>query len=782
MRGSKRYIFAVLFAVCYSLFISPTEALAQLNPDVDRDTTKWFNRTQRLAGVDVEAHRSRYSRKNNPAVEMMRKVIAAKRYTDLSRRDYYQYNRYQKLTLAVNDITPSHFENPMFKGKQWLVNQVEFCPYNNKLILPVSLQETVSEEIYRREPRDRRTIVRGINQEGVSDLFQTGDILTTLLSDVFSDVNIYDDQIRLLRHYFTSPIGDGAISFYRYYIEDTIYVDRDLCFHLSFLPNNQQDFGFRGDLYVLADSSWQVRRCQMTIPPQSDVNFVNGMRLWQDFSRLDDGSWVLTADELFTELRWASFMESFAVVRSTRLSDFSFNPLPKRLFKGSKREMRDANAMMRNDDFWAQYRQVELTKSESSMDRFIKGMQQTKGFGAIIFCLKALIENFVETGSKQHPSKVDIGPVNTMITGNYVDGLRTRLSAQTTANLDSNLFLSGYVAHGWRSKKNYYRGDIIWSFNKKEYLPREYPKRTLTLTSTYDVMSPCDRFLDTDKDNVFAAFKWASVEQMMFYNRQQLAFEYETYGGVKTTLSLKTEHDAPAGDIDFQPFRTTELHAELRFAPGETFINTKQRRMPVSLDAPVFTLGHTIGISGLLGGDHTFHLTEATAYKRFWLGHGWGKLECRLKAAAQWNQVPGLLLIMPEANLSYIMSDNMFELVNNMEFLTDRYASAMINWDLSGKLFNRIPLLRRLKWREWLSVRCMWGDLTSKNAASLLGLSPDGDFTFGTLDPHHPYWEVSAGIHNIFKLLHVEYVRRLNYLYLPTAHKQGIRLMLRMRF
>ena len=782
MRGSKRYIFAVLFVVCYSLFISPTGALAQLNPDVDRDTTKWFNRTQRLAGVDVEAHRSRYSRKNNPAVEMMRKVIAAKRYTDLSRRDYYQYNRYQKLTLAVNDITPSHFENPMFKGKQWLVNQVEFCPYNNKLILPVSLQETVSEEIYRREPRDRRTIVRGINQEGVSDLFQTGDILTTLLSDVFSDVNIYDDQIRLLRHYFTSPIGDGAISFYRYYIEDTIYVDRDLCFHLSFLPNNQQDFGFRGDLYVLADSSWQVRRCQMTIPPQSDVNFVNGMRLWQDFSRLDDGSWVLTADELFTELRWASFMESFAVVRSTRLSDFSFNPLPQRLFKGSKREMRDANAMMRNDDFWAQYRQVELTKSESSMDRFIKGMQQTKGFGAIIFCLKALIENFVETGSKQHPSKVDIGPVNTMITGNYVDGLRTRLSAQTTANLDSNLFLSGYVAHGWRSKKNYYRGDIIWSFNKKEYLPREYPKRTLTLTSTYDVMSPCDRFLDTDKDNVFAAFKWASVEQMMFYNRQQLAFEYETYGGVKTTLSLKTEHDAPAGDIDFQPFRTTELHAELRFAPGETFINTKQRRMPVSLDAPVFTLGHTIGISGLLGGDHTFHLTEATAYKRFWLGHGWGKLECRLKAAAQWNQVPGLLLIMPEANLSYIMSDNMFELVNNMEFLTDRYASAMINWDLSGKLFNRIPLLRRLKWREWLSVRCMWGDLTSKNAASLLGLSPDGDFTFGTLDPHHPYWEVSAGIHNIFKLLHVEYVRRLNYLYLPTAHKQGIRLMLRMRF
>jgi hypothetical protein len=358
-----------------------------------------------------------------------------------------------------------------------------------------------------------------------------------------------------------------------------------------------------------------------------------------------------------------------------------------------------------------------------------------------------------------------------MFTANYVDGLRTRLSAQTTANLDSNLFLSGYVARGWRSHKTYYRGDVVWSFNKKDYLPREYPKRTLTFSSTYDVMSPCDRFLDTDKDNVFAALKWTSVERMMFYNRQKLTFEYETYSGLKSTLSLKTEHDAPAGDIDFEPFRTTELHAELRIAPGETFINTKQRRLPVTLDAPVFTLAHTVGFQGLLGGDHAFHLTEARIYKRFWLS-SWGKIDCRLKAAAQWNQVPMMLLIMPEANLSYIMSDYMFALVNNMEFLTDRYASAMACWDLNGKLFNRVPLLKRLKWREWLAVRCMWGDLTSKNASAVAT----------TLDPQRPYWEMSVGVHNIFKLVHIEYVRRLNYLDRPGVHRDGIRFMMRMTF
>jgi hypothetical protein len=746
-------------------------AFAQLNPDVDLDTTKWFNRTQRLSGVDVSVRRTRYSRKNNPAVELMRKVIAAKRRNDLTSRDFYQYNRYQKLTLAVNDITPGRLEQPPFKDRQWLIDQVELCPYNSRLILPLTVEETVSEHIYRREPRDERTIIRGINSQGIGDLLQTGDVLNTFMKDIFTDVNIYDEQIRLLQHPFTSPIADAAISFYRFYIEDTLYVGRDRCFHLTYLPNNQQDFGFRGELFILADSSWQVRRCQLTIPPQSDVNFVSGLTISQEFSRLDDGTWALTTDDLFTELRWASFMESFVVVRNTRLSDFSFQPLPRQLFRGKKKEVRDAGAMMRGDDFWAQYRQVELTRSESSMEQFLHHIEQIKGFKYIIFGLKALIENFVETGTKERPSKVDIGPVNTMFTANYVDGLRTRLSAQTTANLDSNLFLSGYVARGWRSHKTYYRGDVVWSFNKKDYLPREYPKRTLTFSSTYDVMSPCDRFLDTDKDNVFAALKWTSVERMMFYNRQKLTFEYETYSGLKSTLSLKTEHDAPAGDIDFEPFRTTELHAELRIAPGETFINTKQRRLPVTLDAPVFTLAHTVGFQGLLGGDHAFHLTEARIYKRFWLS-SWGKIDCRLKAAAQWNQVPMMLLIMPEANLSYIMSDYMFALVNNMEFLTDRYASAMACWDLNGKLFNRVPLLKRLKWREWLAVRCMWGDLTSKNASAVAT----------TLDPQRPYWEMSVGVHNIFKLVHVEYVRRLNYLDRPGVHRDGIRFMMRMTF
>ena len=778
-----------------------------------------------LKEVTVKAKRGRYSRKNNPAVEMMKKVVAAKKRTDLENRDFYQYTKYQKITLALNDFKPEVLDSPKYKKKQWLIDQIETCPYNNKLILPVSVDETVSQKIYRKHPHDEKTIVKGMNTSGINDLIQTGDILNTIIKDVFTDVNIYDDQIRMLQYPFTSPIGKDAIAFYRFYIQDTLMVQGDKCFHLHFLPNNQQDFGFRGDLYILADSSWQVKRCEMTIPKKSDVNFVENMQVVQEFTRLPDGDWVLSVDDMFTEIKLASFLQKFAVIRNTRLTDYAFDELPRQLFKGKKKEVKDVNAMMRGDDFWAQYRQVELTKSESQMGDFVKNLENIKGFKYIIFGIKALVENFVETGTKKHPSKVDIGPVNTTITSNFIDGIRTRLSAQTTANLDSNLFFRGYIARGWGSKKTYYKGDVIWSFNKKEYLPREFPMRTLTLSSTYDVMSPSDKFMRTDKDNMFTAFKWATVDKMMFYNRQSLTFEREEDWGFRTTVSLKTEENEAAGNLYFIPLsassdpgdwtnwshpvsqnslfatggrssfpfgtpsqkiRTTELRAELRFAPGETFINTKQRRLPINLDAPVFTLSHTLGLKGVLGGQYSYNYTEASIYKRFWL-KSWGKMDFKIKGGIQWEKVPYPLLIMPETNLSYIVQDYTFEAINNMEFPTDRFLSGQVNWDLNGKILNRIPLIRKLKWREWIGFRVLWGELSDKNNPFLeqnagnpmLMYFPEGSYV---IDPKRPYMELSIGIHNIFKLIHVEYVRRLNYNELPTAHKHGVRFMVRMTF
>jgi hypothetical protein len=755
---------------------------------------------QELGEVTVKAKRQRYSRKNNPAVELMRRVVAAKKKTDLTQNDYYQYNKYEKITLSLNDLKPEQLETGPFKRHPWLVEQVEVSPATGKMILPVSVDETVSKKIYRRAPRSEKTIIMGQTSKGVNDLFQTGDIINTVVKDVFTDIDLYQDHIRLLQYPFISPISNEGINFYRYYIEDTLKIERDSCIHLQFLPNNQHDMGFRGDLYILKDSSLHVRRCVMTIPRQSNVNFVENVKILQEYAQLPDGQWVLSKDDMTTDLSLVSFMQSATVTRTTCLTDYSFDPLPNKLFKGITKEVTEADAQMRDEEFWQQYRQVELTKSESSMDKFVHRIENVKGMKYVIFVLKALFENSIETST---PNYVDICPVNTILSHNYVDGWRSRLSLKTTANLNKHFFLSGYYGHGWGSRKDYYMAELTYSLNAKKYMPHEFPRRTMTIQISKDVCSPGDRFMDTDKDNFMVALKWAKTDKMMFYNRQQVTFEYETDWGLKATVSGKREENEVCGQMTFrtldQPapveFRrtgngefmhTTEVSARLRYAPGETYINNKLRRRVINFDAPVFSISHTMGFNGVLGGQYNYNYTEAHIYKRFWLS-SWGKLDIDLKTGIQWNKVPYPLLIHPAANQSYIIAPETFNLINTMEFLNDRFASFMVSWDLNGKLFNRIPLIKKLHWREYIGFRMLWGTLTDKNnpyldqnrGSSRLMYFPEGCHV---MDPDRPYSELVIGVHNIFKFFHVEYVRRLSYNDLPTSPKWGMRYVIAFSF
>ena len=753
-----------------------------------------------LDEVVVKPKREKYSRKNNPAVELMKKVIAHKKNNKLSENDYYQYNKYQKITMSLNDVTPEMLEKGMYKKMPFLKDQIELCEETNKFLLPISVDETASQKIYRKHPKSEKTIIKGMSSTGVNELFATGDMLSTVLKDVFTDVNIYDNDIRLLQYPFISPISSSdAISFYKFYIMDTTFVDKDKCFHLTFVPNNSQDFGFTGHLYVLADSSYTVKKCTMNLPKKSGVNFVDNLDIIQEFEQLPNGEWVLKTDDMIVEMTLMKIMQGFQIRRTTRYSDYAFDELPQQLFKRKGAEIKEADAMMRGDDFWNQYRPVPLTQTESSMDMLVKRLEQMPGFKYVIFVLKAFIENFVETGTKEHPSKVDIGPVNTMISNNYIDGLRLRMSAQTTANLNPHLFFKGYYAYGFKDHRSKYMGEVEYSFNKKEYLPREFPKNSITFSYQYDVMSPTDKFLKTDKDNVFVSFKTSTVDQMSYVRNIALKYENETQFGLKTTVEVKHSTDEPTGGLAYitnddqktlvPEIQTMEASLAFRYAPGETFVNTKQRRIPVSFDAPVFTLSHTAGFKGVLGGEYNYNLTEIGLYKRFWFS-SWGKIDMFVKGGAQWNKVPFPLLIMPAANLSYILQRETFNLINNMEFLNDRYASLDVSWDLNGKIFNRIPLLKKLKWREAIGFKMLYGHLTDKNnpmkhpGDSELFLFPtrDGRPTSFVMDPKTPYMECSVGIHNIFKILHIDYVRRLNYLDHPDANKWGVRFMVMMTF
>ena len=743
--------------------------------------------SKQLQGIVVKAkRRHKYSRKDNPAVELMRRVIAAKKQTHLENHDYYQYDKYQKVTMAINNLTPDELEGSMFKKAPWLLDQVETCPYNNKLILPISVDETLTQHLYRKSPRDEKDIVLGQSTKGISKLIQTGEALNTIVKDLFKDINLYDDHIDLLQKRFPSPIGSTAISFYHFYIDDTVYVNQDQCIRLQFMPANQQDFGFRGELYVLNDSSLHVKKCDMQLPANTGVNFVDAMKFQQEFTKLSNGEWALTTDNMIAELKLTDLLQRAIVIRTTGMRNYAFAPIEDKQFKGKAKIIYDTNAKMRDNEFWAAHRTTQLTKSEAGMDSFIKRMASTKHFKWVIFASKALIENFIETGSEDKPSKFDIGPVNTFISKNFIDGIRLRASARTTAKLNPHWFFEGYYAYGTKSRRSYYDAKVTYSFNKPEYQPIEFPVRTISFESTSDVESPSDKYLKHNKDNIFMTFRPVKVEQMYFVNRQKINFNWETDYGLATSLELRTESNRPTGKLVYEKMdgtlvdklRMSEVILGFNYRPGQSYVNSKQKRMTVNLDAPEFNVTHTMGIKHFLGGDFNSNLTEVSIYKRFWLG-SWGHIDTRVQGGAQWNKVPFQFLITPPVNTSYFEHQGTFNLMKGLEFLNDRYAQFNLAWDLEGKIFNRLPLIKKLKWREYVAFKGMWGHLTDKNNPYLPQNANDTELYKFPVDTRvmtrDPYMEFVVGVHNIFKCLEVDYVRRLTYTNAPGISKNGIR-------
>lgn len=779
-----------------------------------------------LSEVTVSAKRGKYSRKNNPAVELMRKVIAHKNTADIRSNDYYSYTKYERMTTSVNEVTDKVFDEGEFKKFAFLKDHVERCPQTDKLILPITVNEIVSEVFYRKDPKTEKVLIKAESNKGINELINTGDILTTMLKDVFTDVNIYDNECRLLQYPFKSPIADNAIGFYRYYLQDTIKIENDSVIDVGFLPNNQQDFGFSGHVYVMKDSTYQVRRVTLNIPRRSDVNFVENMIITQDLITLPSGERIAEVNDMLVELKVAFAIGKFNVQRVTRLSDISTEPIADRVFKMIKGpSKKDPDAEMQGDNFWQKYRKVEMTKSESNIDAFINKIKSIKGFKYIIFVAQAFIENFVETSDSLATNKVDIGPINTMISQNHYDGLRLRLSALTTANLSPHLFASGYLAYGTKTNNWYGRAQLTYAFNKKAYLPREFPQNNLTAYFWDDIMTPFDKFIPTDKDNVFTSLRTNKVDQYNHTREFHINYTREYENGFKYYLQYTNTRNRPVDALFYQrlgssaydldgnlnpeaditspindsrywvrQLQTSEFKAGISFEPGAVYINTKQRRIRFNKEAPILSLSHTLGLNGFLGGHYTYNVTELGIFKRLWLG-SFGKMDFDVKAGAQWNKVPFPLLIHPAANQSYIIEDFTFNLISNLEFLNDRYATLIYEWDLSGKLFNRIPLLKKLKWRELIGLNVLWGSLTDKNNPASSNYTdsklfyfpghfrPDGTYEQNTVRMSStPYMELRVGIHNIFKLIEVDYVYRLTYRDTPNVSKWGIRFWFRMSF
>ncbi len=751
-----------------------------------------------LPEVTVKPKREKYSKKNNPALDLARELIERRDENSPLNKEFYSRERHEKLHLALNDFDARN-GNPFGKKFKFLEEYIDTSKVTGKPILHISARELIATDYYRNSPKRNRQHVKARRHNGIDDIFSGGET-EALFEEVFKDVDIFQDNISLFNSKFVSPLSKLGPTFYRYYIMDTLMLDGETCIDLAFTPFNVESYGFTGHLYVTNDSSRFIKLVRMNTPREISMSFVESMNITQNFHRTTDGTRLLTKETLTAELKVVNAIMGFYANREVAYQNHCFesNEFAERILSNPAQVVEDDNSTNKGDEYWSQYGFNEVSKKERSVGDMLAILRANPVFYWTEKCISFLFTGWVPIKKENPP--LFYGPVNTTFSHNDLEGWRLRTGAMTSAYLNPYVFGRFFVAYGIGDNKWKYMGELEYSFKKKKEHPNEFPIHSLRLHYENDIYQYGQNYLYTNKDNLFISLKRQKDNKIGYHRKAEFTYTKEFYNHFSFNITLRNRVDIATQFVPFERTQTidgvttiipekditrSEVEIGLRYAPKEKFIQNKWNRISMTPEHPVFTLSHKIGIKGVLGSEFKYHHTEFGFYKRFWFS-AFGYTDCIIKAGKIWNKVPYPLLIIPNANLSYTIQRESYSLMNAMEFFNDQYASWDLTYNMNGLLFNRIPLIRKLNLREVISFRGMFGHLSEKNRPDPLNTGELFKFPYENYEQHYmgtmPYMEVAVGIANIFKVLRVDYVHRLTYRDLPGIDKWGIRIQFHVEF
>ena len=751
-----------------------------------------------LSEVTIKPKKEKYSRKENPAVILVRNIIKRRDDNSPKNKEFYCRNRHEKLNVALNNFSTEK-ENHFGKKFKFLGEYIDTSLISGKPILYISARELIATDYYSKDPLRERQHVKARKRNGIDDMFSTGEI-EALYEETFKDVDIFQDNVSLFGSKFVSPLSKLGPTFYKYYIMDTVDIDGEKCIDLVFTPFNTESFGFTGHLFVTADSTFFIKTLQMNVPHDINMNFIEYMNIRQNFSRLPDNTRILDNEMLVCEFKIVDGINGFYAHRNVTYDNYSFEnrSAVQHILNNPSPVEEDENSMHQNEAFWEANRLSEVTEKEKSVGRMMKQLRSTPLYYWFEKAVSFLFTGWIPVRDVEPP--IFYGPVNTTFSKNELEGLRLRTGAMTSAHLNPHLFGNFFIAYGTKDKKWKYKGEVEYSFKKKKEHPNEFPIHSLRMSYEHDIFQYGQTYLHTNKDNMFLSIKRQKDNKIGYVKKAEFTYTHEMYNHFSYYITLRNRTDiatylvpfiktSTVNDItDVTPVKNlkqSEVEVCLRYAPKEKFTQSKWNRHSILPEHPVYTLKHTTGFKGVLGSHFNYHHTEASFQKRFWFS-AFGYTDCILKAGKVWNQVPFPLLIIPNANLSYTIQDESYALMNAMEFFNDEYASCDLTYYMKGLIFNRLPFIRKLNWREVVSFRGMFGNLSEKNRPNPLNTGNIFNFPYKDTEYHYmtstPYMEVAVGIENIFRFLRVDYVRRLTYRDVPGIDKWGIRIQFHLQF
>lgn len=740
--------------------------------------------TQKLTEVNIyRAKAGRYRNKENPAVELIKNVIEHKTSNRVENYPQVNYTQYDRLQVSLSNLDNRFVNRKLFKNYQYLFQKQDSSKIGGKILLPIFLQEKITEKYQTRNPDLDKSVVLANKQVNFDSLVIDNKGLSAYLERMYADINIYDNDVLIATTQFLSPIAATAPSFYKFFITDTITAPGTNVIELTFFPRNPTDLLLEGKIYVPDDGSYAVSKVYLNISNRANLNFVRGVEVKQEFSQLPDKKYYLHRSNLIVDFGITQHKSrGFTGERTQIIDHFKTHILnPDSIFRGRKLLV-DPNAYARSDTYWSQNRLEQVSDSTLKIYRNIDSLGRSKPFKRTMAIASVLFNGYYNAGL------VEVGPVYTFYSFNNLEGLKLRLGGRTTTAFSNRYYLEGYLGYGFKDERWKGLTSVAYALNNKSIYT--YPQSFLRASIQRDTYVPGQELRGNTEDDFVSSFRRGVNNRYLYNDFYKLEYIQEFENRFSFTLGFRKWKQQPAAALEYfswaginreltSQITTSEINLALRYAPQEKFYQGKRSRVAVNNKYPIFNFRYAAGFKGLLGGEYDYHNLYGTIDKRFYLSQ-LGISDVKLEGGYIFNKLPYPLLAIHKANQSYAYQINAFNLMNFLEFVSDHYASISIDHGFGGFLLNKVPLLKRLQLREHVSLKAVYGGVRTENNPdldpSLLQFQTNASgarttYTFGNV----PYVEGSVGLSNILKFLRVDLVRRFNYLDHPNVPKWGIR-------
>jgi hypothetical protein len=730
------------------------------------------------------AKRLRYRNKDNPAVELIRKVIAHKAQNRIQSYNYAEYQQYEKLQFSFSNLSATIGDKKIFRQYKFLFDNRDSTLVPGKSLLPVYMDEKLTQNYYRKNPEAKKTVVLGEKKVNFGS-FVDEDGINLYLNRMYSDVDIYSNNIFLMTNQFLSPIADEAPTFYKFFITDTITDENNhKLIELSFTPRNTTDMLFEGEIYITLDTNYAVQKAKLSINKNINLNWVRDMYVNQDFERNTDGRYQLVKSDMMADFGITKKGKAGLFgQRSVSFRNYIINkPRPDTTYQGLSGIISD-EAKNRSDQFWVNSRGRDtLTTAESKVYKNIDSLKNMPSFKRTMDIATLLFAGYKSFGP------FEVGPANAFYSFNPVEGFRLRFGGRTTPELSKRYYFETYAAYGFKDERWKYFLSGTYSINDKSIY--KFPQDYIRASVQRDTKIPGADLQFVQEDNFLLSFKRGVNDQYLYNDTYKLDYVHEYESHFSYTFGFKNWIQSPAGSLYFDniinglpnsipSITTTELSVGLRYAPHEQLLQGKIYRVTIPSKYPIISLNYTEGIKGFFNGQYNYQNLHARVDKRFYLSQ-LGYSDVTVEGGYSFGQIPFPLLTIHHANQTYAYQEDSYNLMNFLEFVSDHYASVNIDHCFNGFIFNKVPLLKRLKLREFVTFKALYGGVRDENNPalhpSLIQFPVDAAGTPLTYTLNRgPYTEGSIGIGNIFKFFRVDLVDRFNYLDQPNVTRLGIR-------